>query len=155
VGGAVDTRTEMMRSFFVLPLLVLAACGGGSSAPSTADISAALTAAGASNVVVVPSSTWQAAIAQAQLNGVPVEGVQAAMAHIDGEVGGTFGQSIFLIQVMDSDGSALALAKQLGRAELNQQGAIVSKVLVNGRLVGTYTGDPSHAAAFTDAFKRL
>ena len=76
-------------------------------------------------------------------------------AHIDGEVGGTFGQSIFLIQVMDSDESARALAKQLGRADSNQQGAIVSKVLVNDRLVGTYTGDPSHATAFTDAFKHL
>ena len=145
----------MIRSFFVLPLIMVAACGGGSSAPSTADISAALTAAGASNVVVVPSSTWQAAIAQAQLNGVPVEGVQAEMAHIDGEVGGTFGQSIFTIQVMDSDGSARALARRVGKKGLPEQGSIVSKVLVNGRLVGSYVGDPRHAEVFTKTFKRL
>jgi hypothetical protein len=145
----------MIRSFLVLPLLALAACGGGGSAPSTADISAAFTNAGASNVVVVPSSVWQGALSQGQLNGVPVEGLSAEMAHIEAEVGGTFGQSMFTIQVMDSNESAQALARRVGKKGLTEQGVIVSKVLVNGRLVGSYVGDPGHMAVFTKTFNGL
>jgi hypothetical protein len=145
----------MIRSICILPLLVLAACGGGDSTPSTADISAAFTAAGASNVVVVPSSVWQGAFAQGELNGVPVEGLKAEMAHVESEVGGTFGQSIFTIQVMDSNESARALAQSVGKTASTQQGTVVSKVLVNGRLVGSYAGDPGHAAAFTKTFNSL
>jgi hypothetical protein len=147
----------MIRSFFVLPLLVLAACSGGGrdSAPSTAHISAAFTAAGASNVVVVPSSVWQGAFAQGELDGVPVQGLKAEMAHIESEVGGTFGQSIFTIQVMDSNESAQALARSVGKTASLPQSMIVSKVLVNGRLVGSYAGDPGHAAVFTKTFNGL
>lgn len=145
----------MIRARFVLPMLVLAACGGGSSSPSTGDISAAFTAAGASNVVVVPSSVWQGALTEGQLNGVPVEGLKAEMGHIEGEVGGTFDQSIFLIQVMDSNESAQALAQRIGAAPSTQQGMIVSKVLVNGRLVGSYAGDRGRADVFTKTFNGL
>ena len=145
----------MFRSLGLLPLLALAACGGVGSAQSTADISDAFTAAGASNVMVIPSSAWQGAFAQAQLDGVPVEGLKAEMAHIDAEVGGTFGQGLFTIQVMDSNGSARALARRVGKTASIQQSVIVSKVLVNGRLVGSYVGDPGHAAAFTKTFNGL
>jgi hypothetical protein len=145
----------MIRSICILPLLVLAACGGGSSAPSTADISAAFTAAGASNVVAVPSSVWQGAFAQGELDGVPVEGLKAEMAHIESEVGGTFGQGMFTIQVMDSNESAQAFARIVGKTASLQQGTVVSQVLVNGRLVGSYAGDPDHAAVFTKTFNGL
>jgi hypothetical protein len=139
----------------VISLLLLVGCAGADSGPSATDIRTAFTNAGASNVVVVPASTWQAAFAQAQLDGVPVEGAQAEMAHIDGEVGGTFGQSLFLIQMMDSDGAAKALARGLSREGQAGNGAIVSEVLVNGRLVGTYAGDPAHAAMFASTFNDL
>jgi hypothetical protein len=145
----------MIRSLCILPLLVLAACGGGDSAPSTAHISAAFTAAGASDVVVVPSSVWQGAFAQGELDGVPVEGAKSEMAHIESEVGGTFGQRIFTIQLMDSNESAQAFARSVGKTASTQQGMIVSKVLVNGRLVGSYAGDPGHAAVFTKTFNSL
>jgi len=145
----------MIRLSCVAPLLALAACGGGGSAPSTADISAAFTAAGASNVVVVPSSAWQGAFAQAHQDGVPVKGLKAEMAHIEGEVGGTFGQSLFTIQVLDSNESAQALARRVGKTPSTQQSIIVSKVLVNGRLVGSYVGDRGHAAVFTETFNGL
>jgi len=105
--------------------------------------------------MVIPSSAWQGAFAQAQLDGVPVEGLKAEMAHIDAEVGGTFGQGLFTIQVMDSNGSARALARRVGKTASIQQSVIVSKVLVNGRLVGSYVGDPGHAAAFTKTFNGL
>jgi hypothetical protein len=145
----------MIRSFCILSLLVLAACGGGHSAPSTADISAAFTAAGASDVVVVRSSVWQGAFAQGEVDGVPVEGLKAEMAHIEGEVGGTFGQSIFTIQVMDSNESAQALARSVGKTASTTEGMVVFKVLVNGRLVGSYAGDPGHAAVFAKTFNGL
>jgi hypothetical protein len=145
----------IIRAHFVLPMLVLAACGGGSSSPSTGDISSAFTAAGASNVVVVPSSVWQSALSEGQVNGVPVEGLKSEMGHIEGEVGGTFDQSIFLIQVMDSNESAQALAQRIGATPSTQQGMIVSKVLVNGRLVGSYAGDRGHVAVFTKTFNGL
>jgi hypothetical protein len=150
----VDTGV-MLRSLLVLPLVFLAACGGGSSAPSTADISDAFRTAGASNVVIVPSSVWQAAFAQGQVQGVPVEGAKAAMAHIDSEVGGTFGQSLFMIQVMDSPEAARALARGAGKTGSSGQSVVVSRVLVNGRLVGWYTGDRSHVAVFSKTFNGL
>jgi hypothetical protein len=77
------------------------------------------------------------------------------MAHIQSEVGGTFGQSIFTIQVMDSNDSAQALARSVGKTASTQQGMIVSKVLVNGRLVGSYAGDPALEAVFTKTFNGL
>ena len=146
----------MVRSFFVLPLVLLAACGGtNGSGPSTADIGAAFRTAGAPNVVMVSSSVWQAAFDQGQMQGVPVEGAKAQMAHIQDEVGGTFGQSMFLIQVMDSPEAAQALARSAKRGESNEGSVVVSKVLANGRLVGWYAGDRSHVATFAKTFNAL
>jgi hypothetical protein len=144
----------MMRWIFVVPLVVLTACGG-SSTPSTTDITAAFRTAGASNVVAVPSSVWQTAFGEGEMQGVPVQGAKAQMAHIDSEVGGTFGQSMFLVQVMDSPAAAQALARTRSTTASKGQGPIVSRVLVNRRLVGWYAGDRHHAAVFSKTFNAL
>jgi hypothetical protein len=98
---------------------------------------------------------WQGAFAQPQQDGVPVEGLKAEMAHIEGEVGGTFGRSLFTIQVMDSSESARALARRVGKTSPRGRASSFSKVLVNSRLVGSYVGDRGHAAVFTETFNHL
>ena len=146
---------KRVGSVLLLGVLVLTGCGRGSSAPSTADISAAFQTAGASHVVVVPSYVWESAFNQGAMQDVPVEAARRQMAHIDSEVGGTFGQSMFLVQVMDSPEAARALARTRNAAASNQNGIVASEVLVNGRLVGWYAGDQGHAAVFRKTFKAL
>ena len=49
----------------------------------------------------------------------------------------------------DGFGNRILLAGDMERR------GIVSKVLVNGRLVGSYFGDPGHMAVFTKTFNGL